>query len=85
MSKVTALVFVQLIVLSTIECMVDGKKQTFLPSEKPQDIPKADADEALSRGLAKPVESEEEIADENAPNPGGAKDLVSDTKDKTSV
>lgn len=59
MSKVAALTLVQVIILSTVECLIDGKKQTFLPSEKPQKLPQAEAQEAIQRGLAKPKASED--------------------------
>lgn len=50
MSKV---VMLAVIVMSTIECLINGQKVTFLPSDEPQKMPKADAEEALERGLAK--------------------------------
>lgn len=50
MSKAT---MIAVIVLSTIECLINGEKVKFLPSDEPQKIPKADSDEAIERGLAK--------------------------------
>ena len=53
MSKIA---LIAVIVLSTIECLIDGENITFLPGEEPQKVPKDAADEAVKRGLAKAPE-----------------------------
>lgn len=41
------------IVIGTIQCLVEGEKKRFLPSDEPQDIPLDVAAEVIKRGLAK--------------------------------
>lgn len=71
MSKAAAQELTEVIVTRTIECMVEGKKKTFLPSKKPQKLPESDAKEALDRGLAKPVTADED----DAPDESGRGDI----------
>jgi len=47
---------VAVLVLQTIQCLIEGKSITFLPSDKEQKIPKDAADDAVKLGKVKRVE-----------------------------
>lgn len=79
-----------IIVLSTIECLINGKKETFLPSKEPQELPEAEAQEAIDRGLAKSaVEAEKLESGDDEGDPGtdkkGPDPLRGAGKDKVNV
>lgn len=53
MSKTT---YQNIIVMSTIQCLDDGKRAVFLPSDEPQKVPADAAKTAIAAGIAKKPE-----------------------------
>lgn len=48
--------YMLIVVLSTLQCLDNGKRAVFLPSPEPQKVPKDAADDAIIKGLAKKPE-----------------------------
>lgn len=63
--------YVLIIVLSTLQCLDNGKRAVFLPSPEPQKVPKDAAETALEKGLAKkPAKAPKKPATKSAPGGG---------------